>query len=41
MEIAETASGAAVRDTQNRERGHLVFPGGEWTALQAVARQEA
>ncbi|XKK37052.1 DUF397 domain-containing protein [Nocardiopsis sp. ARC36] len=30
--------GAAVRDTQNRELGHLEFGGPEWSALLAGVR---
>nr|WP_152436736.1 DUF397 domain-containing protein [Nocardiopsis xinjiangensis] len=33
VEFAEFATGAAVRDTQNRELGPLSFPPLEWTAL--------
>ncbi|GHD24952.1 hypothetical protein GCM10007147_21690 [Nocardiopsis kunsanensis] len=33
VEVAEHAIGAAVRDTQNREAGHLEFPRAEWAAL--------
>lgn len=33
VEVAETDTGAAVRDTQNREQGHLMFPSVEWAAL--------
>ncbi|MFD6098305.1 DUF397 domain-containing protein [Nocardiopsis flavescens] len=33
VEAREHASGADVRDTQNRELGHLGFSGGEWAAL--------
>ncbi|GAB2495264.1 DUF397 domain-containing protein [Nocardiopsis aegyptia] len=33
VEVKETARGADVRDTQNREAGHLSFPAGEWSAL--------
>ena len=33
VEVADLPSGAAVRDTQNREAGHLVFPSVEWAAL--------
>ncbi|WP_304451117.1 DUF397 domain-containing protein [Nocardiopsis sp. YSL2] len=37
VEVQETARGAHVRDTQNREAGHLSFPAGEWSALVTVA----
>lgn len=33
VEVADLPSAAAVRDTQNREAGHLMFPSSEWTAL--------
>ncbi|MEU3015874.1 DUF397 domain-containing protein [Nocardiopsis sp. NPDC007018] len=33
VEVADLPGVSAVRDTQNREAGHLEFPTGEWTAL--------
>ena len=33
VEVADLPTGAAVRDTQNREAGHLEFPAAEWSAL--------
>ncbi|HJE59730.1 MAG TPA: DUF397 domain-containing protein [Nocardiopsis listeri] len=33
VEVADLPDGSAVRDTQNREAGHLIFPSSEWTAL--------
>lgn len=33
VEVADLPSAAAVRDTQNRAAGHLVFPVTEWAAL--------
>lgn len=33
VEAREHAGGAAVRDTQNRDLGHLGFQAREWTAL--------
>ncbi|WP_285729434.1 DUF397 domain-containing protein [Nocardiopsis sp. ATB16-24] len=33
VEVAETPKGAAVRDTKNREAGHLVFTASEWAAF--------
>lgn len=33
VEVAEHDAGAAVRDTQNREAGHLSFPSMEWAAM--------
>ncbi|WP_116247248.1 DUF397 domain-containing protein [Nocardiopsis sp. FIRDI 009] len=35
VEVREHESGADVRDTENREAGHLPFPSGEWVALLA------
>lgn len=40
VEVADTGVGAAVRDTQNRELGHLAFSGPEWSALLAGVRFE-
>ncbi|GAB2520792.1 DUF397 domain-containing protein [Nocardiopsis aegyptia] len=37
VEVAEGAT-TAVRDTQNRDLGHLMFPGSEWTALLGTVR---
>lgn len=37
VEVAEGAT-TMVRDTQNREAGHLGFDPQEWTALLAVAK---
>lgn len=40
VEAAEPSSGAAVRDTQHPELGHLSFPSLEWAALRrSVNRQ--
>ncbi|MDE3722728.1 DUF397 domain-containing protein [Nocardiopsis sp. N85] len=40
VEIAELPTGgAAVRDTQNRDAGHLLFPCSEWAALLSTAQQ--
>ncbi len=36
VECQEDADGARMRDTQNRERGHLTVPRTEWTAFLAV-----
>ncbi|MFE3461136.1 DUF397 domain-containing protein [Nocardiopsis aegyptia] len=33
VEVRETSRGADMRDTVNREAGHLSFPAGEWSAL--------
>lgn len=39
VEVAETTTpGAAVRDTKNREAGHLALPSGEWAAFIAAVR---
>ncbi|MDT0330106.1 DUF397 domain-containing protein [Nocardiopsis lambiniae] len=39
LEAREGSQGADVRDTQNREAGHLRFDRVEWTALvQSVGR---
>ncbi|PSK96005.1 uncharacterized protein DUF397 [Murinocardiopsis flavida] len=35
VEVAETESGAYVRDTQNRENATLAFGGAEWASLVA------
>ncbi|OLT27635.1 DUF397 domain-containing protein [Nocardiopsis sp. CNR-923] len=37
VEVREHAAGADVRDTQNREAGHLSFPQDEWRALVTLA----
>ncbi|QVJ03482.1 DUF397 domain-containing protein (plasmid) [Nocardiopsis eucommiae] len=41
VEVCDLPGASAVRDTQNRERGHLLFPGAEWAALLSTARVEA
>ncbi|MGW5876586.1 DUF397 domain-containing protein [Nocardiopsis terrae] len=38
VEVRGSASGAAVRDTQNRELGHLSVPPAEWTAFLRLTR---
>lgn len=38
VEVADLPGASAVRDTQNREQGHLLFPGTEWDAFLATAR---
>ncbi|WP_082126925.1 DUF397 domain-containing protein [Allosalinactinospora lopnorensis] len=35
VEVAESPAEVKVRDTQNRERGHLSFPPTEWSAFLA------
>ncbi|WP_116243922.1 DUF397 domain-containing protein [Nocardiopsis sp. FIRDI 009] len=37
VEARETKNGADVRDTQNRELGHLSFSPSEWSAFVTVA----
>ena len=37
VEVAEDSTGAKVRDTQNRELGHLEFGRSEWAALLRTA----
>ncbi len=40
VEVADLPAGAAVRDTQNRELGHIEVPVvAEWSAFLAVARR--
>ena len=38
VEARERIGGADVRDTQNRDAGHLEFTRGEWAALVNVVR---
>ncbi|GAB3702464.1 DUF397 domain-containing protein [Nocardiopsis oceani] len=38
VEVADFDGGSAVRDTQNREAGHLSFNSQEWAALLHSAR---
>ncbi|MFE3456003.1 DUF397 domain-containing protein [Nocardiopsis aegyptia] len=40
VEVADFPGGAAVRDTQNRDRGHLAFDTTEWAALLSAARYD-
>ena len=35
VEVADLPSGAAVRDSQNPEAGHITFPAAEWRAFLA------
>ncbi|WP_046468748.1 DUF397 domain-containing protein [Allosalinactinospora lopnorensis] len=35
VEVADTGAGAAVRDNQNRELGHIDFGSAEWRAFLA------
>lgn len=41
VEVREGVSGTDVRDTQNREAGHLSFTGDEWSALLRGLRSES
>ncbi|MBQ1083072.1 DUF397 domain-containing protein [Nocardiopsis sp. B62] len=38
VEVADLPTGTAVRDTQNRQEGHLSFPSQEWSALLSSVR---
>ncbi|ADH67998.1 MULTISPECIES: DUF397 domain-containing protein [Nocardiopsis] len=38
VEARESAEGADIRDTQNRELGHLTVSALEWTAVLAVTK---
>jgi hypothetical protein len=38
VEVAGVPTGASVRDTQNREAGHLTFPSSEWVAMLTASR---
>ncbi|MFL1429630.1 MULTISPECIES: DUF397 domain-containing protein [unclassified Nocardiopsis] len=38
VEVRERASGTDVRDTKNREAGHLSFCPSEWAATLAAAK---
>ncbi|GHC87498.1 hypothetical protein GCM10007079_31720 [Nocardiopsis terrae] len=39
VEVANLANGSAMRDTKRRELGMLTFPGLEWQAFLAGARE--
>ncbi|MFE9243237.1 DUF397 domain-containing protein [Nocardiopsis sp. NPDC006938] len=41
VEVADLPGASAVRDTQHRDQGHILFPGREWVALLFTARAEA
>lgn len=41
VEVREGFSGTDVRDTQNREAGHLSFTSDEWSALLRGLRSES
>lgn len=38
VEVAQAPGAAAVRDTQNREAGHLAFPADEFAAFLAEVK---
>ncbi|MCK9868668.1 DUF397 domain-containing protein [Nocardiopsis dassonvillei] len=38
VEIREHRAGSDVRDTQNRDQGHLTFTRQEWAAVLAVTK---
>ncbi|GAB2520521.1 DUF397 domain-containing protein [Nocardiopsis aegyptia] len=41
VEVADLPTGAAVRDTQHRDLGHLTFTdSGEWQAFLTAARRD-
>ncbi|MEU0490354.1 DUF397 domain-containing protein [Nocardiopsis sp. NPDC006139] len=40
VEVRELATGALVRDTQNRDAGHLEFPADQWAGLLAGVRAD-
>lgn len=39
VEVADAPGISAVRDTQHREAGHLMFPSSEWAALLSSAQR--
>jgi hypothetical protein len=41
VEVADAPGTSAVRDTQNRELGHLMFSSEEWRAAVTTVRLEA
>ncbi|PSK88044.1 uncharacterized protein DUF397 [Murinocardiopsis flavida] len=41
VEIADALSTSAVRDTQHRELGALLFDSGEWRAFLSVAKHRS
>ncbi|WP_435107274.1 DUF397 domain-containing protein [Nocardiopsis synnemataformans] len=38
VEVADLPTGSAVRDTQNREQGHLMFAAREWAHLVTTVK---
>ncbi|MEV6822453.1 DUF397 domain-containing protein [Nocardiopsis dassonvillei] len=41
VEVADLPTETRIRDTQNREAGHLGFAPGVWTAFLAAAERDA
>lgn len=41
VEVADTPSGSLVRDTQNRQAGHIEAPSAQWAALVAAVKAGA
>ncbi|PSK89924.1 uncharacterized protein DUF397 [Murinocardiopsis flavida] len=41
VEVADTPGFSAVRDTQNRQAGHIVAPSAQWAALVAAVKVSA
>lgn len=39
VEVADLATGAAVRDSQHADAGHLTFPTPEWSAFLGAIRE--
>ena len=40
VEVADVPGMTAVRDTMNRQRGHLEFPSAEWAAFLRTLEDE-
>ena len=40
VEVADVPGTSAVRDSQNRDLGHLSFPSSEWKALLGAAARQ-
>lgn len=38
VEVADSTGATAVRDSQNPEHGHIVFPASEWDAFLAEVK---
>ncbi|WP_435108856.1 DUF397 domain-containing protein [Nocardiopsis synnemataformans] len=41
VEVADLPAASAVRDTQNRDLGHLLFGSGDWASALAVVKNTA